>query len=232
MATSLQDKDSIILKHNLDSFELAPDKQALYVNNWQQNNISYMRNVQKLLGYPKEIFSSEVVHGNIHPEDLDVVSRIIRAVVDHYTTKALVSTDSYLLLTYRIRKYDGSYLKILRQSGAYQSDKEGYLISNWSLITDIEFISNNNMVEWELNGREFDRDSFRQGIYREFQNFFSKREKEVIQHLTLGATSKEIADKLFISLHTVHTHRKNILRKTNCTSKEQLVSFCKKNGVL
>jgi len=41
----------------------------------------------------------------------------------------------------------------------------------------------------------------------------SEREKNILRHVALGHTNKEIADKLFISTHTVITHRKNITRK-------------------
>jgi|SRR5512133_2449141 DNA-binding CsgD family transcriptional regulator len=41
----------------------------------------------------------------------------------------------------------------------------------------------------------------------------SQREKEVLRLVALGMTNKEIADKLFISTHTVMTHRKNITAK-------------------
>lgn len=39
------------------------------------------------------------------------------------------------------------------------------------------------------------------------------REKEIITLVALGQTNREIADKLFISMHTVITHRKNISQK-------------------
>lgn len=41
----------------------------------------------------------------------------------------------------------------------------------------------------------------------------STREKEIIRLVALGKTNKEIADELFISAHTVITHRKNISQK-------------------
>ena len=41
----------------------------------------------------------------------------------------------------------------------------------------------------------------------------SKREKIILRHIALGYTNKEIGEKLFISTHTVVTHRKNITRK-------------------
>lgn len=41
----------------------------------------------------------------------------------------------------------------------------------------------------------------------------SEREKDVLQLVALGLTNKEIAERLFISSHTVITHRKNITSK-------------------
>ena len=46
----------------------------------------------------------------------------------------------------------------------------------------------------------------------------SERETEVLVLLAQGCSSKEIADKLNISIHTVNTHRKNITRKTGIKS--------------
>jgi len=41
----------------------------------------------------------------------------------------------------------------------------------------------------------------------------SKREADILKNIALGYSNKEIGDKLFISTHTVVTHRKNITRK-------------------
>ena len=41
----------------------------------------------------------------------------------------------------------------------------------------------------------------------------SEREEEIVREVALGLTNKEIAEKLFISIHTVITHRKNITQK-------------------
>lgn len=53
----------------------------------------------------------------------------------------------------------------------------------------------------------------------------SEREIDIIRAMAEGLTSYEIADKLFISEHTVKTHRKNILRKTNFSNASQLIQF-------
>ena len=46
----------------------------------------------------------------------------------------------------------------------------------------------------------------------------STRESEILKHVLEGKTSDEIADLLFISVNTVHTHRRNILKKTGAGS--------------
>jgi len=49
-------------------------------------------------------------------------------------------------------------------------------------------------------------------------NMLSSRETEVLKLVLEGKTSCEIADMLFISVNTVHTHRRNILKKTGAGS--------------
>lgn len=60
----------------------------------------------------------------------------------------------------------------------------------------------------------------------------SEREIEIIRHVVTGITSVEIAEKLFISEHTVKTHRKNILRKLDINSTPQLTAFAINNNLI
>ncbi|MFA9371633.1 MAG: response regulator transcription factor [Labilibaculum antarcticum] len=53
----------------------------------------------------------------------------------------------------------------------------------------------------------------------------SSREKNILKHITLGLTNKEIADQLFISIHTVVTHRKNITQKLGIKSVSGLTVY-------
>lgn len=48
--------------------------------------------------------------------------------------------------------------------------------------------------------------------YRQFA-MLTNREKEITALLANGKSTSQIADQLFISTHTVSTHRKNIIRK-------------------
>ena len=58
------------------------------------------------------------------------------------------------------------------------------------------------------------------------------REKLVLKHVALGQTNKEIASALFISTHTVISHRKNITRKLDIKSVSGLTVYAILNGII
>lgn len=60
----------------------------------------------------------------------------------------------------------------------------------------------------------------------------SDREKEVIICVVKGMANKEIADKLFISVNTVMTHRRNISRKLQIHSPAGLTIYAIVNGLI
>jgi len=60
----------------------------------------------------------------------------------------------------------------------------------------------------------------------------SKREKEVLQLVAKGLTSKEVADKLNVSPRTVDTHRANLLKKFNCKKTIDLVNYAVRCGLV
>lgn len=69
-----------------------------------------------------------------------------------------------------------------------------------------------------------DEDIYIKNNYRTFASL-TKREKTIISMIANGKSSKEIADELFMSIHTVSTHRKNIIQKTECNSFAALFKF-------
>ena len=60
----------------------------------------------------------------------------------------------------------------------------------------------------------------------------SNREIDVLVALVKGLTNKEISDKLYISVHTVITHRKNIVRKTGIKSVSGLTVYALLNNLV
>ena len=60
----------------------------------------------------------------------------------------------------------------------------------------------------------------------------SEREKDILKEVAQGLTNNEIADKLFISAHTVITHRKKITKKLGIKSVSGLTVYAIINGLI
>ena len=58
------------------------------------------------------------------------------------------------------------------------------------------------------------------------------REAEIVKLVAEGKTAKEIAQKLLISIHTVNTYRKNILKKLGVKNSSELVLYAIKNNII
>lgn len=63
-------------------------------------------------------------------------------------------------------------------------------------------------------------------------NIFSDREFEIIKMIQEGHDSEQIAEKLFLSKHTINTHRKNILNKTGKDRISDLIFDLHERGLL
>ena len=57
------------------------------------------------------------------------------------------------------------------------------------------------------------------------------REIEVLSLLSQGFMNPEVADKLFLSVRTIETHRASILRKTGIKSRAELIAYAKEKGL-
>jgi two-component system, NarL family, nitrate/nitrite response regulator NarL len=59
----------------------------------------------------------------------------------------------------------------------------------------------------------------------------TKRELEILQLIKTESTNQQIADKLFLSIYTIETHRKNIMQKLNLKSPVALHKFIADNNI-
>ncbi len=60
----------------------------------------------------------------------------------------------------------------------------------------------------------------------------SEREQEIIAHIAEGFTNTQIAEKLFLSAHTITTHRKNIMSKLGVNNTAAIVMYAVKNRLV
>jgi DNA-binding NarL/FixJ family response regulator len=76
-------------------------------------------------------------------------------------------------------------------------------------------------------GRGADKDTRTNPI-----NHLTRTEKEIVQLLAYGKTTKEIAVERCLSFHTVNTHRKNIFKKLEVTTVHDLTKLALKYGLV
>lgn len=72
--------------------------------------------------------------------------------------------------------------------------------------------------------KTLEQDTYIRSHYRKFA-LLTNREKEIISLLANGKSTKEVAEQLFLSPHTVSTHRKNLIYKIECHSFAELLRF-------
>lgn len=60
----------------------------------------------------------------------------------------------------------------------------------------------------------------------------SEREETILKQVAYGLTNQEIADKLFLSIHTITTHRKNITRKLGIKTVSGLTVYALMNKIV
>jgi DNA-binding NarL/FixJ family response regulator len=62
--------------------------------------------------------------------------------------------------------------------------------------------------------------------------FLTRREKEVLELIAEGLTNQHIADKIFVSVLTVNSHRTNLLAKFNVNNTASLIKVAAQNGLV
>ena len=84
----------------------------------------------------------------------------------------------------------------------------------------------------KLENKYIENPSLIQKTTLEEKEILSEREKDVIVCVVKGMTNKAIADKLFISINTVTTHRRNIAKKLNIHSSAGLTIYAIMNKLV
>ncbi len=72
----------------------------------------------------------------------------------------------------------------------------------------------------------------KQGAQPQIEQPLSPREREILQLLAEGYSNIEIAEKLVLSPSTVHTHRSNLLKKLNISSRHELIKYARQQGII
>lgn len=124
---------------------------------------------------------------------------------------------------------DVSFVKKFLSIGA-----KGYLTKNTNKAELVEAIR--KVYDGEVYIASEIKDRFFSSILQmdgsESKKELTLKEIEIVKLIAEGLTSKEIAERIFISPRTVETHRHNILKKLGIPNAAQLSSWAKEKGYL
>lgn len=173
----------------------------------------------------------------LHPNEIDII--LDQIYNDFATVIAQTSGENKkrlrLLYNYRFKRNDGEYLNLLEQINILEFDHKG---RGMLFLGNIIKLENNDMIPLRASATLIREKGLSKTLFSRLyptsanRNHISRREKSILKELGTGKTSREIASKLFISPHTVDTHRRNLLKKLKCRSVVELVRFAMVNGLL
>ncbi len=116
-----------------------------------------------------------------------------------------------------------SFIEKMIENGA-----SGYLLKN---ATKEEIIEAINLVN---KGEKYYSEEVEDLLEQKTQNYpaVTRREKEVLELIAQGLTNPEIAEKIFVSVSTVDTHRKNLIMKLEAKNTADLIRMAFHFGIL
>lgn len=171
----------------------------------------------------------------VHPNDTQAYLEMFQLASEHYYYQCPIAQrlDQVFNFYMRMQRKDGTYVKLLNQSLFLSQDKLGNLLLGISIYTDVSSLGLSDEVQLNIFNKATNQNfQFKAGdlTLDTTEMNLSKREKEIIQLLCEGKSSREVAVSLFLSYHTVRTHRKNILKKTGQKNTAALVQYALNKG--
>ena len=214
-----------------DDFKILSNE-CLYVIDFNQNELILKKGFENFLGYADDEMNMDLLINGYHPDDQDVINKVIQEAVLFTLKNAAKGKQNALYLKYRRQKKDGTYISVLSQTYIYDLDAKGSRMKSLTRLTDMSFTGEFSSVSYNFLAQNLDLEAFERQIHKVYFDVFTKRELDVIYNMSKGYTNLQISKQLFISEHTVATHRKNILRKSGCHNVDGLIRFCQTNGIL
>jgi len=225
----IKPEDPLMVKINA---MMRKNKQYFYFGDMLRFEILYTCTaIKEVLGIDSSNFDPGVQFKGTHPDDIQrhAVSRakMIRISNDIFCSKGegtIMSTNM------RYQHTDGHYVNCLVQAYTFYSLIPEPTVYGLFVNTDIDwfgaikhgyhFYTGNDLSYFRIPDKEL----ILCGCV------FTDREYEILNLIRRGLDSGQIGEKLFLSTHTVDTHRRNIIKKTNYQSTSELIIDLQEKG--
>lgn len=172
----------------------------------------------------------------LKPASMDLmINKVTPLMLEHCNKYASNITDLRFTACVEFNSFTEKECWVLMQSHILCASPEGFPILSCTFLTNVSTIKKDKDLHYSAflskNGLQEMLYCHRASPETRSLNI-SNREMEVLELLCQGKTSKEIAEKLFVSYETIKKHRSNILEKTACTNTAELVNFATTIGIL
>ncbi|MBT1704256.1 response regulator transcription factor [Fulvivirgaceae bacterium PWU20] len=145
-------------------------------------------------------------------------------------------TDYRYSCSFKMRNIKGAYYWYLVDTAVIEEDENGYPIRTLITCTNIHQFKKDEIIYYNIlkKNKEGMYEVMLEGVEDNNKDEYqlTPREIQIINLISRGFSNKEIADRLFISLNTIKTHRKNVLKKTQCKGTAELTNFAFSRGLL
>ncbi len=188
-------------------------------------------NLDNLFGYNLDKIDTNYYNSRIHPDDVAWLMKVGTSAIK-YSYAIPISErkkKNYKLVNeYRILNSQNKYIRIIEQFQILELDKSGNF---WLALSTMDISPNQEDYDG-IRSQWINLDTGESRIIatqdQNYHSNLSKRELEIFSFVKKGLLSKEISERLSISLHTVNTHRQNILKKLGANSSIEAIEYAKK----
>ncbi|QTV05412.1 LuxR C-terminal-related transcriptional regulator [Faecalibacter bovis] len=183
-----------------------------FIFNCLTNEILYTsESFKEILGYDKEDYTFLEIIEFLHADDYNYVMECERKAINFNLSLSEREQFRFVVTyTYRTRILSGQYIRVKQSYHALDVNENG----NMTRALVFHELINYNEERSSDDFKIFDRQT-NKFVQIENKYNLTKRENQIYDLVREGFTSHEISTKLHLSKHTVDTHRKNILSKTN-----------------
>ena len=175
-----------------------------------------------------------------HPNDFSLVNGTVFPKTLQFLKNTPFEEHGNFLFTYtyRLKHANGNYVTVLQKCKFITSKENNLPLYSFGTVQDITGFDNTGRLVYMVDRVDNTNLTPPINVHTEYfsrlhkEGMLTKRQLQILNLMTKGMVSKEIAEALHIDKDTVDTHRKSMLQRTNCKNVAELVHYAKNEGLI
>lgn len=211
----------------------AQNNQFFHIADLIQAKITWAsKRCELMMGIKPEELNAYHFMESTHPEDVYKHtlgrSKMFNLANDLFAAR---KGSGFLSINLRIRNAQGEYPDLMFQL-YFMYSEQFHTVFLFQVHTNIDYLEKRKHGYHYYVGSDFSNFRYPDKELLAIGNPLSDREFEIVHLIESGLNSQKIAERLFLSVHTVNTHRRNILDKAGKKSMADLIYDFKEKRIL